>query len=82
MNAQTHNLPKVSSILTIPIDDLRQTRIIKRSTHRTMTLTVKFKKDVQTLSLLLMEKSFSMRKPKLFKKVRRFYENTRFSGDV
>ena len=49
-----------------------------------MTITAKFKKDIQTLraaaegNLLL-----DVKNPKLFKKVRRYYENegVQFSGD-
>ena len=49
-----------------------------------MTITAKFKKDISTLRLLLQAKFFlDVKNPKLFKKVRRYYENTGvvFSGD-
>ena len=49
-----------------------------------MTLTVKFKKDVQTLRGAANGDFFlDVKNPKLFKKVRRFYENEGivFSGD-
>ena len=49
-----------------------------------MTLTVKFKKDVQTLRGAANGEFFlDVKNPKLFKKVRRFYENNGvvFSGD-
>ena len=49
-----------------------------------MTLTVKFKKDVQTLRGAANGDFFlDVKNPKLFKKVRRFYENNGvvFSGD-
>ena len=49
-----------------------------------MTLTVKFKKDVQTLRGAANGDLFlDVKNPKLFKKVRRFYENNGvvFSGD-
>lgn len=49
-----------------------------------MTLTSKFKKDIQTLrSAANGEFYLDVKNPKLFKKVRRFYENQGviFSGD-
>ena len=49
-----------------------------------MTLTVKFKKDVQTLRGAANGDFFlDVKNPKLFKKVRRYYENNGvvFSGD-
>ena len=49
-----------------------------------MTLTAKFKKDVQTLrSAANGEIYLDVKNPKLFKKVRRYYENEGvvFSGD-
>ena len=49
-----------------------------------MTLTAKFKKDVQTLRGAANGDFFlDVKNPKLFKKVRRYYENTCvvFSGD-
>ena len=49
-----------------------------------MTLTVKFKKDVQTLRGAANGDFFlDVKNPKLFKKARRFYENNGvvFSGD-
>ena len=49
-----------------------------------MTLTAKFKKDVQTLRGAANGDFFlDVKNPKLFKKVRRFYENNGvvFSGD-
>ena len=49
-----------------------------------MTLTVQFKKDVQTLRGAANGDFFlDVKNPKLFKKVRRFYENEGivFSGD-
>ena len=49
-----------------------------------MTLTAKFKKDVQTLrSAANGEIYLDVKSPKLYKKVRRFYENEGvvFSGD-
>jgi len=61
-----------------------QTLIILRSTHKTMTLTSKFKKDVQTLRGAANGEFFlDVKNPKLFKKVRRYYENEGvvFSGD-
>ena len=54
------------------------------STFKKMTLTVKFKKDVQTLSDAANGNFYlDVKKPKLFKKVRRFYEQEGvvFSGD-
>ena len=49
-----------------------------------MTLTAKFKKDVQTLRVAANGDFFlDVKNPKLFKKVRRYYENEGvvFSGD-
>ena len=49
-----------------------------------MTLTSKFKKDIQTLRSAANGEIFlDVKNPKLYKKVRRFYENTGvvFSGD-
>tara|TARA_Y100000401_G_scaffold71321_1_gene57425 strand:- start:1533 stop:1748 length:216 start_codon:yes stop_codon:yes gene_type:complete len=49
-----------------------------------MTLTTKFKKDVQTLRSAANGEIFlDVKNPKLFKKVRKFYENNGvvFSGD-
>ena len=54
------------------------------STFKPMTLTSKFKKDVQTLRGAANGDFFlDVKNPKLFKKVRRFYENNGvvFSGD-
>jgi len=62
----------------------RHSLIILRSTFKTMTLTVKFKKDVQTLRGAANGDFFlDVKNPKLFKKVRRYYENNGvvFSGD-
>jgi len=58
--------------------------ILDSSTHKTMTLTSKFKKDVQTLRSAANGEFFlDVKNPKLFKKVRKFYENSGvvFSGD-
>ena len=68
------------STLTSP----SQTLIILRSTFKTMTLTAKFKKDVQTLRGAANGDFYlDVKNPKLYKKVRRFYENEGvvFSGD-
>ncbi len=57
---------------------------ITRSTFKTMTLTAKFKKDVSTLrGAANGEFYLDVKNPKLYKKVRRFYENEGvvFSGD-
>ena len=62
----------------------RHSLIILRSTFKKMTLTEKFKKDVQTLRGAANGDVFlDVKNPKLFKKVRRFYENNGvvFSGD-
>ena len=64
---------------------LSQTLIILRSTNGTMTLTIKFKKDIQTLRGAVNGEFFlDVKNPKLLKKVRRYYENTGvvFSGDA
>ena len=58
--------------------------ILDSSTHKTMTLTTKFKKDIQTLRSAANGEIFlDVKNPKLFKKVRKFYENDGvvFSGD-
>jgi hypothetical protein len=50
-----------------------------------MTLTTKFKKDIQTLRGAAAGEIFlDVKNPKLFKKVRRYYENSGvvFSGDA
>ena len=62
----------------------RQSLIIQRSTNKTMTLTSKFKKDIQTLRGAVNGEFFlDVKNPKLLKKVRRYYENSGvvFSGD-
>ena len=82
---QTHNLPKVSSILTTPIDlvlpsfpyntkvniqnDDSYSKVQERCSNPSWCSKVSFFLDVKN--------------PKLFKKVRRFYENNGvvFSGD-
>ena len=49
-----------------------------------MTLTIKFKKDIQTLKGAVNGEFFlDVKNPKLLKKVRRYYENNgvSFSGD-
>jgi len=66
------------------LTEIRQTPIIQRSTIKTMTLTSKFKKDIQTLRGAVNGDFFlDVKNPKLLKKVRRYYENTGvvFSGD-
>lgn len=66
------------------LTDLRQTLIILRSIHNTMTLTSKFKKDIQTLRGAVNGDFFlDVKNPKLLKKIRRYYENNGvvFSGD-
>jgi hypothetical protein len=50
-----------------------------------MTLTIKFKKDIQTLKGAVNGDFFlDVKNPKLLKKVRRYYENSGvvFSGDA
>ena len=50
-----------------------------------MKLTIKFKKDIQTLKGAVNGEFFlDVKNPKLLKKVRRYYENTGvvFSGDA
>ena len=54
------------------------------STYKTMALTEKFKKDISTLRAAANGEIFlDVKNPKLFKKVRRYYENAGvvFSGD-
>jgi len=58
--------------------------ILDSSTHSKMTLTIKFKKDVQTLRSAANGEFFlDVKNPKLFKKIRKYYENIGvvFSGD-
>jgi exosome complex RNA-binding protein Rrp4 len=58
--------------------------IITRSINKTMSLIQKFKKDVSTLRLAANGEIYlDVKNPKLYKKVRRFYENEGvvFSGD-
>ena len=58
--------------------------IILRSTIKTMTLNSKFKKDIQTLrGAANGEFYLDVKNPKLYKKVRRYYESEGvvFSGD-
>ena len=90
---QTHNLSKVSSILTRSIEVSSQTvllthtvktLILLRSTRKTMTITSKFKKDITTLRSAANGEFFlDVKNPKLYKKIRKFYENdgVTFSGD-
>jgi len=51
-----------------------------------MTLTSKFKKDLQTLRAAANKELFlDVKKPKLFKKVKKYYEreeNIQFTGDA
>ena len=77
-------------ILRLPVTSLAhltqksQTLIILRSTFKTMSLIQKFKKDVSTLRLAANGEIYlDVKSPKLYKKVRRFYENEGvvFSGD-
>ena len=58
--------------------------ILLRSIRKTMTITSKFKKDITTLRSAVNGDFFlDVKNPKLFKKVRKFYENdgVTFSGD-
>ena len=58
--------------------------IMSMSTYKTMALTEKFKKDISTLRAAANGEIFlDVKNPKLFKKVRRFYENNGvvFSGE-
>jgi hypothetical protein len=66
------------------LTDPCQTTIISKSTFKKMTLISKFKKDVQTLRDAANGEFFlDVKNPKLYKKVRRYYENNGvvFSGD-
>ena len=66
--------------------DSRHSPIIERSTHRTMALNDKFKnKDLSILRSAAQGEYFlDVKNPKLYKKVRKFYENDGvvFSGDA
>jgi len=68
------------------LTDIRHSSIIDRSTHRTMALNEKFKnKDISILRLAAQGEYFlDVKNPKLYKKVRKFYENDGivFTGDV
>jgi hypothetical protein len=75
-----HGTETLLSTLTSP----SQTLIILRSTFKTMTLTAKFKKDIQTLRGAANGDFYlDVKNPKLYKKVRRYYESEGvvFSGD-
>ena len=75
-----HRTETELSVLTF----ISQNLIITRSTFKTMTLTAKFKKDVQTLRGAANGDFYlDVKNPKLYKKVRRYYENEGvvFSGD-
>ena len=59
-------------------------RILIKSTFKTMTLNSKFKKDIQTLRAAANGDFYlDVKNPKLYKKVRRYYEGEGvvFSGD-
>jgi hypothetical protein len=79
MKKGLETLSRLSALTSTP-----QSLIILRSIHKTMTLTSKFKKDVQTLrGAANGEFYLDVKNPKLYKKVRRYYENEGvvFSGD-
>ena len=66
------------------LTDSRHSSILDKSTHRKMSITDKFKKDISTLRAAANGEIFlDVKNPKLFKKVRRFYENEGvvFSGE-
>jgi len=66
------------------LTDLCQISTMFLSTFRQMTLTTKFKKDISTLRAAANGDLFlDVKNPKLFKKVRRYYDNEGvvFSGD-
>ena len=66
------------------LTDLCQTSTMCSSTFKTMTLTSKFKKDLSVLrSAVNGDFYLDVKNPKLFKKVRRYYDNEGvvFSGD-
>lgn len=67
------------------LTDLCQTSTMFSSTFKTMTLTSKFKKDLGTLRAAANGDLYlDVKNPKLFKKVRRYYDNEGvvFSGDA
>lgn len=90
---RAHNTSKVGPIPTRSIEVSSQTvlltltiktLILLRSTIKTMTITSKFKKDITTLRSAANGEFFlDVKNPKLYKKVRKFYENdgVTFSGD-
>jgi hypothetical protein len=66
------------------LTDLCQTSTMFLSTFKPMTLTSKFKKDISTLRAAASGDLYlDVKNPKLFKKVRRYYDNEGvvFSGD-
>jgi len=74
----------LDSLTTVLLTHKVKPLIILRSTNKTMTITSKFKKDLQTLRGAANGDFFlDVKNPKLFKKVRKFYENSGvvFSGD-
>jgi hypothetical protein len=95
----THNSAKVGSIPSTcmassqealgqnsdcPVDLYGQITYNIRVNNKTMTVTSKFKKDISTLrSAVKGDYYLDVKNPKLFKKVRKFYENSGvvFSGD-
>jgi len=74
----------LDSLITVLLTQTVKTLILLRSTRKTMTITSKFKKDITTLrSAVNGDFYLDVKNPKLFKKVRKFYENggVTFSGD-
>lgn len=74
----------IASFITGTLDTKVSNLIILRQQFKTMSLIQKFKKDVSTLrSAANGEFYLDVKSPKLYKKVRRFYENEGvvFSGD-
>ena len=70
---------------TVPLDFFKSTLYNKQvNKFKQMSLTAKFKKDLQTLKSAANGESYlDVKNPKLFKKVRKFYESNGviFSGD-
>ena len=71
--------------LTVPLDFFKSNPYNNKvNKFKQMSLTAKFKKDLQTLKSAANGESYlDVKNPKLFKKVRKFYESNGviFSGD-
>jgi len=75
----------MDSFQTVPLDFSKSTLYNNKvNKFKQMSLTAKFKKDIQTLKSAANGDSYlDVKNPKLYKKVRKFYESNGaiFSGD-